>query len=73
MKMADEYWDPYIAYPHLKYFAFEHFPEKLANISKPFRELAFRIANQPDYDRMQATVAIQKLLEAKDAAVRAAL
>lgn len=56
----------------LKWFAYEHLPEKLQTHSKPFGELANLIVStiQPGPER---TVALRKLLEGKDAAVRAAL
>ena len=58
--------------PILKFFAFEHLPERLANISRPFSGLAYRIFHtQPA--GAERTTALRKLLEAKDAAVRAAL
>ena len=56
----------------LKYFAYDHLPEHLQLISIPFRELANVIANRFP-ENPETTVAIRKLLEAKDAAVRAAL
>lgn len=56
----------------MKWFAFEHLPEKLQAHSKPFHDLARSICDrvEPGPER---TVALRKLLEAKDAAVRAAL
>lgn len=55
----------------LKFFAYEHLPEKLQAISKPFGLLAREIAERAD--NAETTVALRKLLEAKDCAVRAAL
>lgn len=53
----------------LKYFAYEHLPEDLRRLSKQFFYLATSLqANLPDGS--EKTVAIRKLLEAKDAAVR---
>lgn len=58
--------------PILKYFAYEHLPEKLQVISKPFGELAqFMAATLPPSPETSA--GLRKLLEAKDCAVRAAL
>ena len=56
----------------LKFFAYEHLPQKLQAASQPFHGLATHIEQsiQPGPER---TVALRKLLEAKDAAVRAAL
>lgn len=54
----------------MKWFAYEHLPENLQARSKPFHELARMICDtsEPGPER---TVALRKLLEAKDAAVRA--
>lgn len=56
----------------LKWFEFSHLPAKLQVVSQPFGQLAILLCNtvQPGPER---TVALRKLLEAKDAAVRAAL
>ena len=56
----------------LKYFKYEHLPPKLQDISKPFCELACLTADTAPQSP-ETTVALRKLLEAKDAAVRAAL
>lgn len=55
----------------LQFFAWHHLPDPLAAVSRPFCELAERIADGPQ--NAEATVALRKLLEAKDAAVRAHL
>lgn len=56
----------------LRWFEFAHLPEKLAYVSAPFCQLAKdiceRIPGGPE-----RTVCLRKLLEAKDAAVRAML
>lgn len=54
----------------LKWFAYGHLPEHLQVVSKSFGDLASVIVAtiQPGPER---TVALRKLLEAKDAAVRA--
>lgn len=58
----------------LRYFDFEHLPEVLQIVSRPFAELARRlVGNRNIPDSAEKTVALRKLLEAKDAAVRAAL
>lgn len=56
----------------LKWFEYEHLPPHLQKASKPFCELAFMLTDLaiPGPER---TVALRKLLEAKDAAVRAVL
>lgn len=56
----------------LKYFKYDHLPEILQNISKPFGILAIEVAERKP-DSPETTVALRKLLEAKDAAVRAGL
>lgn len=56
----------------LQFFAYEHLPPHLSEISRPFAELAHSIvATLPS--NPQRTVALRKLLEAKDCAVRAKL
>lgn len=56
----------------LKWFEYSHLPENLQEVSRPFGELANALCNtvEPGPER---TVALRKLLEAKDAAVRAKL
>jgi hypothetical protein len=54
----------------LKWFAYEHLPEKLQVVSRPFGELAMLITSLVSAGP-ERTVALRKLLEAKDAAVRA--
>lgn len=56
----------------LRYFAYEHLPPHLQEISRPFCELATAVADRAPFSQ-ETTVALRKLLEAKDAAVRAAL
>lgn len=53
----------------LQYFAYDHLPPHLQEISRPFCELAHKVANQSSSP--ETTVALRKLLESKDAAVRA--
>lgn len=54
----------------LQWFQFAHLPPHLQAISQPFADLARRLTEQlePGPER---TVALRKLLEGKDAAVRA--
>ena len=56
----------------MQFFEFAHLPEHLQVVSKPFCELAARwcetVPSNPE-----RTVALRKLLEAKDCAVRAVL
>jgi hypothetical protein len=56
----------------LKWFAFAHLPEHLQLVSKPFGELAV-LMTQTIESSPERTVALRKLLESKDAAVRAKL
>ena len=56
----------------LNFFAFAHLPEHLQEISRPFGELADAVAARAPKSP-ETTVALRKLLEAKDCAVRAAL
>jgi hypothetical protein len=58
--------------PILKYFKYEHLPEHLQAISKPFGDLARHIHDSLE-DGPEKSVALRKLLEAKDAAVRTAV
>ena len=59
----------------LGFFGYEHLPAHLQAISRPFHALAHRIAwkHRDSAHGAEVTVALRKLLEAKDAAVRAAL
>jgi hypothetical protein len=58
--------------PMLRWFAHKHLPTRLQGISKPFGELAGKLTEcMPRSD--ERTVALRKLLESKDAAVRASL
>jgi len=56
----------------LKFFSYTHLPQRLQEISKPFCVLALATAARAP-DNPETTVALRKLLEAKDAAVRAVL
>lgn len=56
--------------PLLQFFKTDHLPEPLRSVSEPFRELAERIESMLPRNP-ERTVALRKLLEAKDCAVRA--
>lgn len=56
----------------LKYFKYDHLPEHLQEVSRPFGELAQHLVNTIQ-SGPELTVALRKLLESKDAAVRANL
>lgn len=53
----------------LQFFEYEHLPEFLQVVSAPFHNLAHNLAEDHG-DGQEMTVALRKLLEAKDAAVR---
>lgn len=55
----------------LQFFRYDHLPQRLQDVSKPFADLAHRVACRSA--NPETTVALRKLLEAKDAAVRAVL
>lgn len=60
----------------MQFFAYSHLPPQLQDVSRPFCELAEAIvsSNPNGLPRNpERTVALRKLLEAKDAAVRAYL
>lgn len=56
----------------LQFFKYEHLPEHLQKISKPFGLLAEQMASELPRNP-ERTTALRKLLEAKDCAVRAQL
>lgn len=56
----------------LDFFAYEHLPEHLQAASRPYGELAVHIVNTTPRNA-ERTVALRKLLESKDCAVRALL
>lgn len=58
--------------PILRFFHYTHLPPVLQARSKPFCELARHIIDTTPRNA-ERTVALRKLLEAKDCAVRAAL
>jgi hypothetical protein len=66
----DEIGEAIEQYPILRYFEFGHLPPRLGDISAPFCELAYDVANNLPHNPETST-ALRKLLEAKDAAVRA--
>lgn len=58
--------------PMLQFFEFAHLPEPLQAVSARFHHLASVIATEVPRNP-ERTVALRKLLEAKDCAVRAVL
>lgn len=56
----------------LQFFAYEHLPPHLQEISKPFGDLAKHLVGTLPAN-LERAMALRKLLEAKDCAVRAKL
>lgn len=56
----------------LQFFTYAHLPAHLQDVSRPFCDLAATIVNKLP-SNPERTVALRKLLEAKDCAVRALL
>jgi hypothetical protein len=63
--------DP-ITEPMLQFFGYSHLPEHLQAVSKPFCDLAHQIVETLPRNP-ERTVALRKLMEAKDCAVRSLL
>lgn len=61
------------AYPILRYFTYEHLPSHLQEISRPFSQLAWKLVLGVSWNKVETEAALRKMLEAKDAAVRAGL
>jgi hypothetical protein len=65
-------WNKIPAPAIMQYFSYEHLPEHLQEVSKPFCEIANwmckELPNNPE-----RSAGLRKLLEAKDCAVRAKL
>lgn len=57
--------------PILRFFHYAHLPERLQDVSREFCRLAAFVNTLPR--SAERTVALRKLLEAKDAAVRSTL
>lgn len=55
----------------MQFFAYEHLRPELQTVSKPFGDLALEVMKLPS--NPERTMALRKLLEAKDCAVRAQL
>lgn len=54
----------------LQFFAYGHLPQRLQDVSRPFGDLAATMVETLPRNP-ERTAALRKLLEAKDAAVRA--
>ena len=61
-----------MASPIMKYFAYQHLPEKLQEVSRPIGELA-ELMDSTLPDGPEKSAGLRKLLEAKDCLVRAKL
>lgn len=69
--------------PLVEYFNYDHLPENLQKIAKPYRDLALQMVKELGEDEdgferdfgggAQLNRGLQKLLESKDAMVRSAL
>ena len=70
--MADTANQVIVREPIMQFFAFAHLPAHLQAISAPFCEMA-EIIHKTLPRNAERSVALRKLLEAKDAAVRAVL
>lgn len=55
----------------MKWFEYAHLPEDLQVVSKKFHDMAWAIVEMIPAASAERTVALRKLLESKDAAVRA--
>ena len=58
--------------PIIKYFAYQHLPAHLQEVSKPIGDLA-TLMDESLPDGAEKSACLRKLLEAKDALVRAKL
>lgn len=58
--------------PIMKYFAYQHLPAHLQEVSKPIGDLAM-LMDESLPDGAEKSAGLRKLLEAKDALVRAKL
>lgn len=56
----------------MKYFKYDHLPEHLQKVSRPFGELAQKM-NKELPDGAEKSAGLRKLLEAKDCMVRSTL
>lgn len=56
----------------LQYFKYDHLPVHLQKISAPFCDLAYGMAKRLP-DNPETEMMLQKIMEAKDCAVRSAL
>lgn len=72
VRVSRAFGEPWQDEPILQFFGFAHLPERLQAVSKPYCHMAYSlVATLPR--NPERTVALRKLLESKDAAVRAAI
>ena len=57
-------------HPTLKWFRYAHLPEALQAVSQPYAELADKVVGMT-HEGPEQDAALRRLLESKDAAVRA--
>lgn len=55
----------------LKFFEYKDQPPRRKKVIKPFHDFAHDLANHEDLSGPELTVALRKLVESKDAALRA--
>jgi len=60
-------------YSALQWLTFSHLPESLQAFSRPFYQTAVELITTVRTDSPELTTALNKLIEAKDAAVRAGI
>ena len=56
----------------MRFFHYDHLPDKLQEVSRPFGKLALKL-DETLVDGTEKDMALRKLLESKDCAVRAKL
>lgn len=64
-------YQPY--YPVVQFFKYDHLPAHLQEHSRPFADLALKICQATEPVKSETAKALDRLMESKDAAVRAAL
>ena len=57
----------------LQWLAFSHLPEPLQRFSRPFYQLAVDLLAEVRIDSLELTTALNKIIEAKDSAMRAGI
>lgn len=57
----------------IQHFNYKHLPVALQDISQPFHDLAHWMVDHEDLNGEELDMALRKLLEAKDCAVRSRL